>query len=64
MLGRNKVPYYQKLFEENAHLPVYFRMPRSKLIIYPYMALWCFSLFGSLWGVMRLIRVCFFNNKN
>ncbi|EMR11093.1 hypothetical protein PNEG_00692 [Pneumocystis murina B123] len=64
MPRKNKVPYYQKLFQENTHLPVYFRTPRSKLMIYPYLALWGLSLVGSLWGVMNLVRVFSLINKD
>ncbi|QSL65176.1 hypothetical protein MERGE_002481 [Pneumocystis wakefieldiae] len=56
MSPKNKVPYYQKLFQENAHLPIYFRKPGSKLMIYPYLALWATTLAGSLWGVINLVR--------
>ncbi|KAG4305977.1 hypothetical protein PORY_000887 [Pneumocystis oryctolagi] len=51
MPRKNKVPYYQKLFQENASLPIYMRTPRSKLMLYPFIALW-----GSVWGTINMIR--------
>uniref|UniRef100_A0A060T488 ARAD1C42768p n=1 Tax=Blastobotrys adeninivorans TaxID=409370 RepID=A0A060T488_BLAAD len=35
----NKVTYYQKYYQAKAGTPVWMRHPRSKLIVYPFYAL-------------------------
>ncbi|KAG5518351.1 hypothetical protein PMAC_003148 [Pneumocystis sp. 'macacae'] len=56
MQRENRVPYYQKLFQENTHLPVYMRTPRSRLMLYPYIVLWSVSLIGSIWGTVNMVK--------
>ncbi|KAG5440639.1 hypothetical protein PCK2_000349, partial [Pneumocystis canis] len=59
MQGKNKVLYYQKLFQENSHIPIYMRTPRSKWMFYPFLAVWGGSLIGALWMTVDMIK--FFN---
>ncbi|KAG5438728.1 hypothetical protein PCANB_002448 [Pneumocystis canis] len=56
MQRKNRVLYYQKLFRENAYMPVYMRTPRSKLMIYPFLVVWGTSLIGALWTTMNMIK--------
>ncbi|CAN6639138.1 cytochrome c oxidase subunit 7, mitochondrial [Trichomonascus vanleenenianus] len=35
----NKVAYYQRLYQANEQVPLWLRHPRSKLILYPFYAL-------------------------
>ncbi|KAH7912965.1 hypothetical protein BJ138DRAFT_1124801 [Hygrophoropsis aurantiaca] len=39
---------------QSSHLPVYYRLPRSKLYVKSYMALWSIGMVGTTLGIYTL----------
>ncbi|EJF62346.1 hypothetical protein BD309DRAFT_519344 [Dichomitus squalens] len=51
----NRVVEKQKLVQ-SSHEPIYYRLPRSKLYVNAYFALFTVGMLSSTYGIYRLIR--------
>ncbi|KAH9943201.1 uncharacterized protein BXZ73DRAFT_97254 [Epithele typhae] len=53
---QNRVLEKQKLVQRQAHVPVYYRLPRSKLYVNSYLVLFSAGMACTTLGVYQLIR--------
>ncbi|ODQ56436.1 hypothetical protein SAICODRAFT_28589 [Saitoella complicata NRRL Y-17804] len=55
-MAQNRVPEYQRIYQSNPQVPIYFKTKRSKMLIYPFLAIWGFGLLGASWGMVRMVK--------
>jgi len=51
----NRVPHYQRLYQKNDGIRLWVKHPRSRMLIYPYLAMLGVGITGTLYGMCRLV---------
>ncbi|KAI5818470.1 hypothetical protein BZA77DRAFT_307047 [Pyronema omphalodes] len=51
----NKVPHYQRLYQRDDGVRLWMKHPRSKMLVYPYLAILGLGSVGTFYAMCRMV---------